>query len=185
MPRIFIGIKIKVQRKIIEIGDELRHQLKNSNITWMDPANLHLTLKFLGEIEPFYLNSISALIEDTQLRYCAFKLKIGRLNYFGTELQPRVILFEIEHNPILTSLQKSIDESLAALGFEMEHKKYNPHLTLGRIKHLKDLVAFKASLEKNKFYEEVIDVKEFQLFESILRKEGPVYKELKIYKLNN
>jgi RNA 2',3'-cyclic 3'-phosphodiesterase len=185
MHRLFIGIKVSDLKKITLLSNELRRELSQSNINWVDPQNFHLTLKFIGDKESYYINSIKILLEEVRKQYDPFLLKFRQLDFFGSISHPRVVLWDIEKNPILCSLQQTIDKSLLELGIERESREFNPHLTIGRVKRLTEHDAFQKALDKFQILSEDIEVSEFILFESILKRTVHEYKELQVFKLKN
>ena len=136
MPRLFIGIKITPAKSLEDTFYALRKNLCQSNIKWVDLKNFHLTLKFLGDVEEHYINSLMMLLEQIADRNSQFTLESTGLGYFGKIKQPRVIWIGFKQNSHLKELQTSIEESLTELGFEKEGIYDLPHLTFGRIKNL-------------------------------------------------
>jgi RNA 2',3'-cyclic 3'-phosphodiesterase len=182
MPRLFIGIKID-SKNIISIANELKKQFSSSNIAWVEPQNFHLTLKFLGDVDVNLIDSISNILIRVCSKYNSFELISLKLGYFGSIYQPRVIWYGFKSNPILALLQDDIDHSLHELGFDLETKEFNVHLTFGRVKHINEQERFREILKGSLTNVNTIVVSQFQLIESILRKEGPEYKILKVFEL--
>jgi RNA 2',3'-cyclic 3'-phosphodiesterase len=183
MPRLFVGIPIKDNCTIILRCNELQAKLNQSKIAWVHADNFHLTLKFLGNVEAYNINSISIVLEEVQKKFHSFTMELNALNYFGTKDRPTVIMFQVVHHPILCALQKNIDEALARIGFEIEKRKFNPHLTIARVKSLVEKEAFSNIMDTQQLVKHNVVVRNFKLFESILRQEGPEYKELQVFNL--
>jgi 2'-5' RNA ligase len=183
MPRLFIGIKVSDREILTSLSNELKRELRLSNISWVDPQNFHLTLKFIGDKESYSINSISKLLEEVRKQYNPFLLKFRQLDFFGSISHPRVIVYNLEKNTILCSLQQNIDKSLLELGIERGSKEFNPHLTIGRVKRLIERGAFQKVIDKFQIIIEDLEVSEFILFESVLKQTGPEYKELQVFKL--
>jgi RNA 2',3'-cyclic 3'-phosphodiesterase len=175
MARLFIGIKLENQQKLIEISNSVRKQLPNSVANWVNPENFHLTLKFLGEIEDFYINSIRIPLTDISQKNISFPLHYNKLGFFGSISHPKVIWFDFKPNEKLTNLHRSIEKSLIEVGFEPHEKKYSPHLTFARVKKLSELNNFENILKSQHVHNEKVTVDKFQLIESILKPSGPVY----------
>ncbi|MBA7511319.1 RNA 2',3'-cyclic phosphodiesterase [subsurface metagenome] len=184
MPRLFIGIKIPNPSYIVDIQNDLQNNLSGSNIKWVEPENFHITLKFLGDVESFFINSINQLLLHLSKKHKSFHLKPAGVGFFGSIRQPHVIWFGFRDNRILSAIQSSIDESLNKLGFSMEQKKFSPHLTLGRIKYLAEKSEFVELMGSNKSFQEDHTISEFQLIQSTLSKEGPVYEVIKSFPLD-
>jgi 2'-5' RNA ligase len=114
----------------------------------------------------------------------AFTLNIRNTGVFGSSYNPRVVWFGIDHNEFLTHLHTRIELDLTKVGFYPDRQNYVPHLTLSRIKQLKDGKLFQRII--NDFREIEImkqEVSSFSLIESILLKEGPIYQILSTYTL--
>ncbi len=185
MPRLFIGIKIICPESIIKLQEQLQNLLRRSTIKWVEPDNFHLTMKFLGEVESYIIMPIIQVLEHLTPKFNQFILKSEGLGTFGKSDNPHIIWYGFKENSILSSLQATIEKSLNELGFEADDKKFSPHLTLGRIKSLverRELILF---LQKKDHILDDYEIRDFQLIESILKKEGPVYKIIKSFQLNN
>jgi 2'-5' RNA ligase len=98
---------------------------------------------------------------------------------------PRVLFANIKDGKELQLLASEIDKRLEKLGFELETRPFKPHLTLARIKFLKNKKAFYQAVEKyRETLFQAVPVNELIFYRSILKPEGPEYKELSILKLN-
>jgi RNA 2',3'-cyclic 3'-phosphodiesterase len=185
MPRLFIGITCTSQDYLKARQIELKKILSESTVNWVNPENFHITLKFLGEVDEFYLNSILLLLERITQRLQPIILSPDRIGFFGPPLNPRVIWFGYKEELLLLRLQQHIDEALIELGFHPEEKKFTPHLTLARVKHAIEGQRFIAYIENQKVQsEEKFRVKAFQLFKSTLHKEGPEYTILREFQID-
>jgi 2'-5' RNA ligase len=182
MPRLFIGIKIH-NPNLELICDEIRKKLIISNINWVPAKNFHLTIKFLGEVDSPFIEKISSILTDIASKHKPFNLYYNQPGFFGSETNPKVMWFDFKPNQELNRLQLSVDKSLTELGFKMEVKAYIPHLTFARVKKYNDEKKI-SEIYKNKIiFEEKTEIKEFQLFQSNLKKEGPEYSILASFKL--
>jgi len=136
--------------------------------------NLHLTLKFLGEINNVTLKKVKKklfLIKSQPL-----ELYLDKLGVFSKKFV-KIVWVKVSN----VSLQKLIDNSLADI-FEKEWR-FMGHITIARVKNLKNKSFFLELINKTNVNKIVFMVKEFYLKESILRKEGPVYKFISTYKV--
>ncbi|MDD4602388.1 MAG: RNA 2',3'-cyclic phosphodiesterase [Bacteroidales bacterium] len=176
MKRLFAAIKIHPSREFLSFYRELRGVLEFESIKWVEENNLHLTLKFFGETEEKYLPLIQKTLEKCAGEMGSFELCLTDLGLFGSTYAPRVIHCGLEPHETMLELMKQLKEDLALAGFEADRQNLVPHLTLGRIKVLKDKHFFKQTLTRYRtvpFTPEKI--REIILFESILRREGPQY----------
>lgn len=183
MVRLFVGIKIEKQEKIANLANQFQKKLIECNINWANSISYHLTLKFLGDVEPYYINSINTLLSHICLKHKPFTLEYNEPGFFGSFSQPKVIWFNFKDNKELNNLQKSIDNSLSELGFNMEEKKFKPHLTLARVKKIINETDFKELFQSYPEFNDTIYIKQFQLIESVLKPSGPVYTTISEFNL--
>lgn len=182
--RTFIAIKITPGEKLLEIIAELKKSLASEEIRWVDSDNLHLTLRFLGETNPFKVNEISEMLEVISRQFQPFQFELKGISVFKKKTQPRVLFVSIENNLELKQIAAEILEMSKTLGFKSEENTFNPHLTLGRIKFIQNKTDFYALI--NKFTETKIQsviVSEVIFYQSILGSAEPTYKPIKIFKL--
>jgi len=184
MKRLFLAIKITPNEKFNDLYQNLHTNLFSDKIRWVDPKNLHLTLKFFGETKEDQINGINLLIENIVSHIHPFNFEISNLGIFGSSYLPKVIWLGINNSKPLINLADTILNELETIGFERDRQNFVPHLTLGRIKSIKDKERFKQILSKyNNSDIQTVNVNEIFLFESILRKEGPYYNLISGYKL--
>jgi RNA 2',3'-cyclic 3'-phosphodiesterase len=144
----------------------------------IEPENLHLTLKFLGHISHENLNKVKKCLSKVSFSQPNLKLdKIGSFNYKG---KPKIIWIKITRG--IFDLQKQIDESLSTL-FPKE-QRFMSHLTIARIKQVKNLSGFYEYLSSIKPSNRTFKCNSFKLKASILKSPGPIYKTIKEYILN-
>jgi len=178
--RSFIAIEIprEIKNKIAEIQNKLRET--STDVRWVNPGTIHLTLKFLGNIEKTQIQDILSAIKHSSEGINPFSVEIKSIGVFPKLEYPRVVWIGIkeERNSLLT-LQKRIEENLSSLGFDKEERDFKPHLTLGRVKSQKgkekliSLIQQSKDISLGKF-----DVKEICLMQSILKPSGAEYSSL-------
>ena len=184
MKRLFIAIKIIPDQSFTAIYRELISKLSYENLRYVEPDKLHLTLRFLGDTDENKIPDIDRLMKKSAEANKGFILNINKAGVFGSSYNPRVIWFGIDHSEDLIQLHARIETDLTKVGFFPDRQNFVPHLTLSRIKQLKDLKLFQKII--GEFREKEImkqDVTEFSLIESILMKEGPIYNTLNSYSL--
>ena len=125
--RLFIAINFKdnTRARLFAIRDELRSRSKSGNFSAAE--NLHLTLVFIGECDPKKLNKVKAVLDTVKFK--PFEALIERI---GTFSRGRLWWAGLREVKPLMDLQHEIEHKLALCGFEMDGRKYNPHITLGR-----------------------------------------------------
>ena len=184
MKRLFIAIKIEPDPLFIAIYTELTANLRYENLRFAEMKNLHLTLRFIGETEENKIPDIDRMLNKTAETAKSFMLNINKTGIFGSSYNPKVLWFGIDPDEHLTLLHAAIERNLSKVGFYPDRQNFVPHLTLARIKKLKDLKLFQKIV--GAFREKEImqqDVPSFSLIESILMKEGPIYNTLNSYSL--
>lgn len=184
MKRIFVAIKIHPSENLISLIYQFKNALRNESINWVEPQNIHITLKFLGETEDFRISEIVDQLKLVASRHKAFYFNIKGTGVFGSSYNPRVIWFGISESTELKNLSAVVLNSMETIGWEKDRQNFVPHITAGRIKFLSNKLKLKEVVEKNKnllIHEELVD--EFYLYESILKPQGPVYNILETFNL--
>lgn len=169
--RIFLGIPVseEIKKKVKIIQEELPKE----GFKLVKPENLHLTLKFLGEIGEKKVEEIKEVLSKTDLGK-KFKVKVRKVGAFPNERYIRVIWFGLEDEKEIFNLHKTVDFGLSKM-FAVE-KDFLAHVTLARIKFVKDKEGLKRFLEKFKNIElGEMTVDKVVLYGSELKREGPEY----------
>jgi 2'-5' RNA ligase len=141
MTRVFIALHLSDDARAA-LGRELRRLGRAlPGVRLSDPASLHLTLAFLGEIDDATLAAVIALTGEVARATPPFHLALGRLGIFGPPEAPRVVWAGVGGElPRLRALQRRLSEALEPLGFPRDPRPFSPHLTLARIKQTLDEV---------------------------------------------
>ncbi len=183
MPRLFIGIKLNDPKNIINYQKKLQRSLSKSVIHWVESDNYHLTIKFLGEVESHFIKPIIQILEHLSQKSELFTLHSGGIGIFGSIQKPHVIWFGFKENPLLSSLQARIEKSLNEIGFNMGEKHFSPHITIGRVKSFTEEKKLSELLQVKDQINDCFEIVEFQLMQSILKREGPVHTMIKSFRL--
>jgi 2'-5' RNA ligase len=162
-----------------EIHASARRLLSGYQVRWIKPENVHLTLKFLGNVREEALDSICAALSEVCAGYAPFDVGLMGLGAFPSPRRARILWAGVGlGSDRLRSLAADIDVGLALLGFESEKRPYTPHLTLGRIRGRPASLVLPPSTEGPRFRAERVE-----LMESTLTPEGSIYKTLKAFAL--
>ncbi len=184
MKRLFAAIKIHPSARYISLFNDITASLRHERIKWVAPGNMHLTLKFFGETDEKQIPAIRQALEAAVAQSKPFTLKIADTGIFGSRYDPKVIWFGIERNAELETLVKQIFAELEKCGWRADRQNFVPHLTIGRIKELKDKHLFQQIISKYNTVEiQQEKVNEIILFESILHREGPEYKPVHTFRI--
>lgn len=133
--RSFIAIALSddIQTKLSQISNELQDRLKGVPVRWVPVANMHLTLKFLGDVSIANLEILKTVLEKEVSGHSPFEISVGELGAFPNMRRPRVIWINIQAPGELNAVQYGIETQLARLGYPAEERPFHPHLTLGRV----------------------------------------------------
>jgi RNA 2',3'-cyclic 3'-phosphodiesterase len=178
--RIFIGIKLD-ERVQGEIESFLKPFKKiSSPIRWVKPANIHVTLKFIGEVSEEKYKQIEKRLNETDFNSVLFTLCLNGCGKFGRGNSLNIFWIGITPNDILTGVYNKIENALGKIGIEKENRPFKPHITVGRNKKDFNFKSFFQLIEERS-HEPIseLNVDHFQIFKSQLRPEGPVYTKLK------
>ena len=182
--RAFIAIELSPDLK--KHLASLEEQLKSSgaDVKWVKPENIHLTLKFLGEIDEKQLGEIAKIIQNTADKNKRFFIRLASPGAFPDINFPRVVWIGIEKgDPETKEIAKILEEEIAKVGIPQENRPFSSHITLGRVrsglnreKLVKNLdnLASKPPEDSPEFL-----VTKITLFKSTLTPGGPIYEALK------
>ena len=137
--RLFVGVELDdhVKNAAAEIADSLRRDLgRELDARWIPPANLHITLWFLGEVDQSRVESIRQML-DSPFQQTAFDLAISGLGAFPSSGPPRVVWLGVSSGgSALARLHEELTARLKPIGFVPERRPYSAHLTLARVKDM-------------------------------------------------
>ena len=182
--RIFIAVELpaKSREKIDTIINYFKTQLPNQSLKWVGAENLHVTVKFIGEIPEVALSKVKTIIDEVLNNQPEFSISIEGLGMFPNSNNPRVIWLGITGGDPLVSIHRQLNQSLAQIGVKPDPRPLSPHLTIARVRQGIDrstlstigntLAEFKVDLLGS------IMVDHITLFQSIIKPTGPHYKAL-------
>lgn len=178
----FIAIDIDAVSKIIEFEEEIKRI--GTNIKLVEPKNIHITLKFLGDTSEDKIEEIKKVIKDSVEKIKPFKIVLEGTGVFPNQNYIKVIWVGIKGVDQVRIIADTIDEKLSRLGFGKEKRSFSAHLTVGRIKSAKNKDKILQTIEKYKDFEFAeFEVKSIKLKKSELAPKGPIYTTLKEIKL--
>ncbi|HYJ87373.1 MAG TPA: RNA 2',3'-cyclic phosphodiesterase [Pyrinomonadaceae bacterium] len=135
--RIFCAIELPqdVREKVLAHISRLRQAVPEANASWTRPDNIHLTLKFLGEIPQSRVDSLSMAAANASKGLECFPISVQGCGVFPTRGQPRVLWIGIEDlEGKLGDLYRGLEEECSKAGFKREERPFHPHLTLARLR---------------------------------------------------
>ena len=177
MPRLFIAV---------DLPEPIKKNLRSMSFgipgaKWVSPEQLHLTVRFIGEIDGVLFLDIKKILEEISLE--SFDLQLKGVGYFPPRGVPRVLWIGLEKNEPLQLLRKKIDSTLLRLRIEPEGRKFAPHITLARLKNspVHKITNFLSG--NGLFSQEPFRVEDFKLYSSILSPKGAYHKIEEVYPL--
>ena len=180
-------IAFELPPAVILLLQKMQQDLKLLKIRarWVQPENIHLTLKFLGDINPADIDKIDAAMTGAVIESSPITLSVSGIGVFPGIKRPRVIWLGLGGDiRSLLALQGRLEEKLAGVGFPKDKRSFKAHLTLGRIKQaanpsvIRQMLSEYASLSPDEF-----TCNQVILFKSDLEPSGAVYSKLKQAKL--
>jgi 2'-5' RNA ligase len=182
--RSFIAVELPgdLKRALSELQRKFR-SASNLPVRWVDPGNIHLTLKFLGDIDAASTDKIVTALEQAVKDFTPFNIEVRGLGVFPNMNRIQVawvgLYGELEK---LGQLQKRIEASLESLGFPPENRPFTPHLTLARVRDYarpEERQKFRQLISSASFEGKYnISVATVNLLRSELTREGPIYSKL-------
>ena len=171
----------------VSLPDQVKEQLGvlmdllqkgQADAKWVEKYNLHLTVKFLGELpanqRPLITNAVKEALAGTG----SFNLMVKGLGFFPSAQRPRILWAGLTGELArLRELHRLVEDSLTPLGWPPENRRFSPHLTLARLRSLRGMEALtRLVLELTESAAAMpVQVEELKLMESKLTRQGPVY----------
>jgi 2'-5' RNA ligase len=182
--RAFIAIDLseEIQRRLDDVVHNYKTQLENIPIRWVAASNIHLTLKFLGDVSVANLNMLTDMIQIEISSHHQFDISVGGAGAFPNVRQPRIIWVGVEAPSELTAIQNGIEATTGRLGYVREERAFSAHLTLGRVSRnatSQDVKAISKALEATRVgFLGATCVEKVHLYRSDLQPTGAVYTQI-------
>ncbi|MCL4270932.1 MAG: RNA 2',3'-cyclic phosphodiesterase [Anaerolineales bacterium] len=189
--RVFIAVDLPpaIQESVEKQTASLRRKLGDDLIRWVPAKNMHLTLKFIGNIAASHLDFLKQMLIQSVNSQRQFDLQIGGIGSFPNLKRPRVLWVGIHAPADLTSLQKNVEAGAVRLGYEKEERGFSPHLTLGRVRQnvsAADLQRIRSALENTQIGRiGTATIEAVHLYKSDLHTDGSIYTKLLSVPLGN
>ncbi len=177
MLRLFTGLSIP--ESLVPRIENLQRGLPEAR--WSDPYNFHITLTFIGEVEEPQAEAVD--FELSRIDFESFAISLSGLGFFERGHQPHAVWVAVEDNPALTALKSRVDAALDRAGVEYEHRKYVPHLTVGRVRQTPPEKIGPWLEQNNLFAAPSVDVPAFHLYQSHIGGQGAKYEIVASYPL--
>ncbi|MFP5512858.1 MAG: RNA 2',3'-cyclic phosphodiesterase [Alphaproteobacteria bacterium] len=170
----------------LDLTDEVRQRLAAlaggvPGARWTEPENLHLTLRFIGEVPEDQAMDIDAALAE--VRAPAFPLILDGVGVYGSARRARVLWAGVERSEALAHLQAKVESALVRCGLAAEERKFSPHVTLARLKDAPADRIGRFLSDRGLFRAGPMPVDQITLYRSHLGNGGAVYEALRDYPL--
>ncbi len=156
--------------------------LGTASLRWVPVKNIHLTLKFLGDVSVANLEILKKILRAEAERVEAFEISVGQIGAFPSASRPRVLWAGVQAPEQLGELQKSLESEIALVGYPPDERAFSPHLTLARVTRTAlpgDLRKIKGVIEKAHVgFLGITQIEAVHLYQSDLHSGGAVYTHL-------
>lgn len=185
--RLFVAVALDepIKKSLGAVQSELKSQYNiGTGVRWVEPANIHLTLRFLGEVDETTAREISAMLTEVCGSHPVFRMDVVGLGAFPNTKTPRVIWAGCkEPQSVLPGIYQDLESRLTVIGLPPDDHKFSAHITLGRVKS-NSIDELGTAIEGKR---DVIfggqDIRAITLFKSTLTPTGPIYEVVNTYNL--
>ena len=178
MKRIFTAIDVpdKVRLSISEYTNRLRSEFSDLRVGREKPEKIHLTLNFLGEVDPRQLSDVTAVTRTIASETGRFDLTAIDGGVFPNPRNPRILWIGLqEETGILNSVKSRLDEGFQKMGFAARAGRFVPHLTIGRLRQPGKSKELARVHRQNRFGPCEFGVSQLNVYESELNANGSIY----------
>jgi 2'-5' RNA ligase len=177
--RTFIALPVLVGGDLLELRHEMMIALKDERISWVDPKRFHVTLRFLGDTPLSEVDKIAKALKERENLPNAISVPVTGVGSFGPFKNPRVIWAGFSQEEWFNKLKEGVDDLLEEYGFPKQDQPFTAHLTLGRIRSLRNLSRYHEVIEGMKSRAcDAVYFSSLVYYRSILGSGGPEYSKL-------
>ena len=180
--RTFVAVSLadELRKRVSEVQEQVKKLAPD--VKWVARDNLHVTLKFLGDVREDALGGVFSAVEEAAGASAPFELSISGLGAFPNARNARVVWVGIEQGrEQLVALASAVDAKLSKLGFPKEEREFKSHITIGRVKTsrlLDDLARGIGEIDAADVGSQVVS--SVVVMQSDLRPDGPIYTPLRV-----
>lgn len=174
--RLFIAVDLpeQVKTRVLQICSGL------PSVRWVKPEQLHLTLRFIGEVNAAQSERLDDALKT--VLFSPFDIALKSVGQFPPKGQPRVIWVGVEQAETLNALARQVEQVVVGAGFPSADKPFSAHITLTRVKAPLDRDVLREFFERNvSFQSDPVRLDRFVLYSSTLGPQGAVYRQERIY----
>jgi len=182
--RAFVAIELspEIHKRLDQVMTQLKQRLPGVPVRWVLATNVHLTLKFLGDVSVANLGLLKDVLLKEAISHRPFEISVGGIGAFPNARRPHVVWIGVEAPPALGVVQSGIENELARLGYAREDRTFSPHLTLGRVPRNtsnQDVHQIAEVLDATKVgFLGAVRVAQVNIFQSVLQPSGAVYTKI-------
>jgi RNA 2',3'-cyclic 3'-phosphodiesterase len=178
--RTFVAVEISPEVRSRAAQLIARFSPTSAKVKWVDPHNLHMTLKFLGEVDLREAPQVCAAVGEATADLPPFSIRVAGAGAFPDLHHPRTVWLGVtEGADEMVALHERLEASLATLGFRREQRRFRPHLTIGRVRGLPGAADLEQLIARYQDFDAgLADVDEVVVFSSELNRDGPTYEPL-------
>jgi RNA 2',3'-cyclic 3'-phosphodiesterase len=174
--RTFIAVNLprEIKKSVGDYIDSIKDCM--TGIKWVEPDNLHFTIKFLGEVENSDISKITDCASKVAGEFSEFSIGLSDTGFFPSEINPKVVWIGVDGGEdTLLDLYQDMEQCFEQYGFDREAKTFSPHPTIGRVKRFK-----KGTVPQNlpDFEPVRFTVSGLAVMKSTLTPEGPIYERI-------
>lgn len=184
--RTFLCIEIPegIRQRIEELQRTLRSL--DAQASWVRGQNIHLTLKFLGDVERSRIEKVIKAVTSAAFEINPFEIEVGGAGCFPSPRSPRALWVGLTRlTDEFRKLHRIVETSLAHSGFARDEKKFSPHLTIARLRSPRNAALLTEKLIATGFEPESFTAREVIVMQSELSPGGSIYTPLAVIKLGN
>ncbi|MCC6329927.1 MAG: RNA 2',3'-cyclic phosphodiesterase [Acidobacteria bacterium] len=180
MKRIFIAIDISEEARQMTASyiDSLRRAFPMLRVGWERPEKLHLTLKFLGDVNDATLEKVRQAAMDIASAAGPFRLSLTGTGRFPPKGDPKTLWIGVEDDGQLSAVAARLEDSLHRIGLKAEKRRFTPHLTIGRLREPERSRELAQCHLDSSFGPAAFDVRQITIYESRLQPKGSIYTQL-------
>ncbi len=181
MKRIFTAIDISDETRIqcADYIEKLRSEFADLRVGWDKPEKLHLTMKFLGDIDENQLQNLTEAVEATARQFAKFSLKISKTGAFPAAKNARILWLGVaDEQGILPKLNRVLETECEQRGLAKEKRNFKAHLTIARLREPQNSARLVEKHLSESFESEEFTVSGITIYESRLQKSGSIYQQV-------
>ena len=182
--RAFIALPTSIQAQQTIAGIQATLKATKTDVKWESQDKFHITLVFLGTIDPARLELLSTALASSVQQFPAFRISYATLGAFPNIHAPRVVWIGFPPNQMVLDLQAAIGQTCTKFGFPKEDRAFHPHITLGRVKETRNFVRLTEAIKTITFEPIETLCSEILLMKSDLHPSGSIYTILKSFPLH-